>query len=236
VRQQLAFLVLAGVSTLVIGCTATVNGKAVAADNSGPLIQNPVAASALDGLLLDVGQINSALGATSMKVWFNAKAMWDWSSGVSDKDCLAIDGPAQDEVYADTGWTAMRGQRLDDSADDSKKRKNYAIQAVVAFPSAHDANTFYDSSAQSWSACSKRRYSDVAPNQPDTVWTVTEVSKDNGALSTWQIQEGGEGWTCQRALTVRNNVAIDIVTCTYSQSGAPAVDIAAQIAANVAKQ
>jgi PknH-like protein len=68
------------------------------------------------------------------------------------------------------------------------------------------------------------------------VWTVSDVSNDNGMLSTTQVQEGGDGWTCQRALTVRNNVAIDIVTCTFSQSGSPAVDIAAQIAAKVAKQ
>jgi hypothetical protein len=39
-------------------------------------------------------------GATSMKVWFSAKAMWDWSTNISDKNCLAIDGPAQDKVYA----------------------------------------------------------------------------------------------------------------------------------------
>jgi hypothetical protein len=130
----------------------------------------------------------------------------------------------------------MRGQRLDDSVDDSKKRKNYAIQAVVAFPSARDANAFYDASAQGWPACSERRYSDVNPNPPDTVWTVSDITKDNGTLITTQVQEGGDGWTCQRALTVRNNVAVDIVTCTYSQFGAPAVDIAAQIAAKVARQ
>jgi hypothetical protein len=195
-----------------------------------------VTVSALDGLLLDVGQIDKALGATSMKVLFNANAMWDWSSSINDKNCLAIDGPAQDKVYADTGWTAIRGQRLDDSRDDPKKRKNYAIQAVVALPSARDANAFYDSSAQSWAACSKRRYSDVAPNQPDTVWTVSDITRDNGMLSTTQVQEAGDGWTCQRALTVRNNVAIDILTCAFSQSGSPAVDIASQIAAKVAKQ
>ena len=130
----------------------------------------------------------------------------------------------------------MRGQRLDDSVDDSKKRDHYAIQAVIAYPSAHDANAFYDSSAQSWSACSKRRFSDVKPGQPDTVWTVADIAKDNGMLSTSQVQEGGDGWACQRALTVRNNVAIDIVTCAFSQSGGPAVDIAQQIVAKVAKQ
>jgi PknH-like extracellular domain len=236
VRQQIACVLLAGACTLAVGCTTIVNGKAVAADKSGPATGNPVAVSALDGLLLDVSQINTALGARSVKVWFNANAMWDWSVGVSDKNCLAIDGPAQDKVYANTGWTALRGQRLDDSVDDSKKRDHYAIQAVVAFPSARDASVFYDSSGASWSACSKRRFSDINPGQPDTVWTVAEVTNDNGMLSTSQVQEGGDGWTCQRALTVRNNVAIDIVTCNYSQTGAAAVDIAAQIAAKVAKQ
>ena len=135
-RSWMEELARRGYLTLAIGCTTTVDGKAVAADHSGPLPQNPVAVSALDGLLLDAGQIGKVLGATSMKVWFDANGMWDWSSIVNDKNCLSIDGPAQDKVYTNTGWTAMRGQRLDDSADDSKKRKNYAIQAVVAFPSA----------------------------------------------------------------------------------------------------
>jgi PknH-like extracellular domain len=236
VRQQIAGVVLAGACALTVGCTNKVNGTAVAADKSGPLLQNPVAVSALDGLLLDVGEINSAESATSMKVWFNAKVMWDWSTTVTDKNCLAIDGPAQDKVYANTGWTAIRGQRLDDSVDDSKKRNHYTIQAVVAYPTAHDASAFYDSSAQSWAACSNRRFSDLNPGKPDTVWTVAGITNDNGTLSTSQVQEGGDGWTCQRALTVRNNVSIDIVACGYSQTGSVAVDIAAQIAAKVAKQ
>ncbi|SOJ57670.1 Serine/threonine-protein kinase PknH [Mycobacterium simulans] len=236
-RQQIATIAaLAGACMLVAACTDTVDGSPVAADTSGPMNQTPIPVSALDGLLLDPGQINAELGATSMKVWFNAKAMWDWSKNVADKNCLAIDGPAQDKVYAGTGWTAMRGQRLDDSVDDSKRRSHYAIQAVVAFPSARDANSFYSDQVQSWNSCSNRRFSDVGPNQPDTIWTVAGVTSDNGTLSTSQVQEGGEGWDCQRALTVRNNIAIDIVTCAYSQNSSTAIDIANQIAARAAKQ
>jgi PknH-like protein len=236
VRQQIAVLVLTALTAVAVGCTSSVSGKPVAADNSGGPARNPVAVSALEGLLLGVDQINSALSATSMKVWLNAKGLWNWSSGVSDKNCLAIDGPAQENVYAGTGWTAMRGQRLDDSTDDSKKREHYAIQALVAFPSAQDADAFYEASVQSWSACSKRRFSDVTPGHPDTVWTVAGITADNGMLSTSEVQEGGDGWTCQRALTVRNNVAIDVVGCAYSLVGAPAADIASQLAAKVAKQ
>lgn len=238
-RQQIARLALAGVCAFAAGCSTTVDGKALratAAEKSGPVAQTPVAVSALDGLLLDASQINAALSAKSMKVWFSGKVMWDWSTSVSDTNCLAIDGPAQDKVYANTGWTAIRGQRLDDSVDDSKRRKHYAIQAVVVFPSARDASAFYDSSTQTWPACSNRRFSDLNAGKPDTVWTVSGTTNNNGMLTTSQVQEGGDGWTCQRALTVRNNVAIDIVTCSYSQSGAVAVGVAQQIAAKVAKQ
>ncbi|MGO9354276.1 MAG: sensor domain-containing protein [Mycobacterium sp.] len=238
-RQQIAGLALAGVCTFAAGCSATVDGKALratAADKSGPVTETPVEVSALDGLLLDASQINSELSANSMKVWFSGKVMWDWSTTVSDTNCLAIDGPAQDKVYANTGWTAIRGQRLDDSVDDSKERKHYAIQAVIAFPSAHDASAFYDTSTQTWPACSNRRFSDLNPGKADTVWSVSGTTNDNGMLTTSQVQEGGDGWTCQRALTVRNNVAIDIVTCSYRLADAVAVGVAQQIATKVAKQ
>jgi hypothetical protein len=236
VRRQIAVLALTASAAVVAGCTSSVSGKAVPADKTGAAARNPVAVAALEGLLLGADQVNAALGATSMKLWVTNKGMWNWSSGVSDKNCLAIDGPAQEKVYAGTGWTAMRGQRLDDSVDDSKKRDHYAIQAVIAYPSKHDADAFYESSVQSWSACSNRRFSDVTQGQSDTVWTVAGTTTDNGMLSTSEVQEGGDGWTCQRALTARNNVAVDVVTCAYSQVGASATDIAAQIAAKVAKQ
>lgn len=235
-RQQIAVFLLLGACSLAAGCTNSVSGKASPAHTSGPYAEPPLPVSALSGILLDVGQINSALGATSMKIWFDARKMWDWSADVTDRNCLAVDGPAQDKVYANTGWTAMRGQRLDDSVDGSKRRDHYAIQAVVAFPSGRDAAAFFKSSTQGWAACSNRRFSDPHPGQPDTVWTVAEVTQRDGTLSTSEIQEGGNGWTCQRALTVRNNVAIDIATCAYAQPGSAAKDIALQIAAKMAKQ
>ncbi|AGZ50938.1 sensor domain-containing protein [Mycobacterium kansasii] len=233
-QQMVALAALAGACIFVAGCTSIVDGNAVAADTSGP-IQTPISVNALDELLLDVSQVNTELGATSMKVWYRAKAMWDWSQNVTDKNCLAVDGPAQDTVYAGSGWTAVRGQRLDDSVDDSKNRQHYAIQAVVAFPTAHDAAAFYNTSVQSWKSCSNRRFDDVAPGEPTTVWTVTDVVTENDTLSASQLQEGGDGWACQRALTIRNNVSVDVATCAYSQKDSAAVHIAEQIAAKAAR-
>jgi hypothetical protein len=233
VRQRVLVLLLAAICVFAGGCTKVVTGTSKLADRPGPPAQSPLDASTLDGLLLDTSQINTALGSTSMNVLFNAATMWDWSASISDKSCLAVDGPAQLNVYTDTGWTAMRGQRLDDSVE-GKNRNHYIIQAVVAFPSAREADAFYNASIQSWNACSNRQYHDVNAGKPDTVWSVGAITKDNGTLSTTQLQEGGSGWSCDRALTVRNNISIDVVTCANSQSNA-AVDVALQIAAKVAR-
>lgn len=234
--MRLPIAALAGACMLAAGCTVTVDGSAVAPNNAGPLNQDPIPVSALETLLLDVDEIDKALGATSMELWFGTDEMWDWSDSVADKNCLAIDGPAQAEVYADTGWTAVRGQRLDDSIDDSQDREHYAIQAVVAFPSARAAAAFYRTSVQSWNACSNRRFFDVNPGESDTVWNVAAVTNDNGTLGVSQVQEDGDGWSCQRALTVRNNISIDIVTCDYDPTSSGARDIAEQIAARVTQR
>ena len=47
-------------------------------------------------------------------------------------------------------------------------------------------------------------------------------------------REGGKGWACQRALTVSNNIAVDVAACSVNPAQA-AVIIAHQIAAKVAK-
>ncbi|OBJ04313.1 hypothetical protein A5646_10740 [Mycobacterium sp. 1245499.0] len=232
VRGRIALLVAAAVSALATGCTTVVGGSASPADTSGPLLQPPVAAAALDGLLLGVDQINSLL-SSGMRLRYGVQTMWDWSSTFSDKSCLAMDGPAQEAVYADTGWIAMRGQRLDDNFDDPAVRNDSAIQAVIAYPSARKANAFYDASVRRWSACANRKFSEHPVDKPDIVWTVGEAHKVGGTLSTSEVQDSSDGWTCQRALTVRNNVVIDVATCGSFVPGGSAVDLAERIAAKV---
>lgn len=235
-HRRIAVLALAGVSALGVGCAPTVvGGNALPADTSGPLPQHPVAVAALDGLLLDAGQINDLLHA-GMRLRSSTQTMWDASAAFSDKSCLAVAGPAQAAVYADTGWTAIRGQQLDDNFDDPTVRNDSAVQAVIAYPSARQANTFYTAATRRWSACAKRRFSDHPQGQPEIGWTVGDAHQIGGTLSTSKVQDDGSGWNCQRALTVRNNVVIDIETCGSFLPGGSAVDVAQQIAAKVTKQ
>jgi hypothetical protein len=64
-------------------------------------------------------------------------------------------------------------------------------------------------------------------------WTVGDVANTDGMLSTSMVMEDGDGWGCGRALTVGNNVVVDVSTCSYNETSTPAVTIAANIAAKL---
>jgi hypothetical protein len=179
----------------------------------------------LKGLLLAPEQINPLMGASQMAITKNHVAMSDDSASMQPRECLAIDGAAQAQVYAGSNFTAVRDQTLQEGDNFT----HYAEQAVVLFPSAKQADAFFTASAKQWPTC--HNYTHI---QSKTQWTVGEVSNTNGILSTIAaLQDApGDGWACGRALALRNNVIIDVNTCSADPKNS-AVDIANQIAAKV---
>ena len=188
----------------------------------------PVAESALEGLLLSPDQVNAAMGATGMTVTRTHIAMSDDSATMEPRECLAVDGSAQVQVYAGSGYTAERDQTLQEGDNFT----HYVEQAMVLFPSASQAGAFFTASAQQWPAC--RQYTHT---QSNSLWAVGPISNANGTLSTTATQQNAKapGWACGRALAVRNNVVIDVNTCSANPTDS-AVNIANQIAAKVPTQ
>jgi hypothetical protein len=64
------------------------------------------------------------------------------------------------------------------------------------------------------------------------VWKTGPVTNTDDTLTLTTTQQDAAGWTCQRALTVRGGVAVDVSACGYGQSDS-AVTIAREIAAKV---
>jgi serine/threonine kinase PknH len=191
----------------------------------------PVAEAALDGLLLSPDQINAVMGATAMTVDATWTAMNDLSGNMPDKDCLPLYAPFQAAVYAGSGWSAIRSENVHEPGENNP---HFVLQGVVLFSSAQEAGAFFTASAQSWPACSNRQYTVVYSNAPNGVSAVGPVSNTNGTLSaTDSLVVGGNlPWACQRALTARNNVVIDVSTCSHNTTD-QGVNIAHQIAAKV---
>jgi hypothetical protein len=211
---------------------------------SGPTSNTPppVPVDALDGLLLSPNQITTAVGAIAMTTTGGTyTAIADESANVDEKACIFMHAIAQTTVNGGSGLSALRIQILDESS--AGATFNHTVyQSVASFSSAHDAGAFFNASAQSWPVCANQHYSVTAAGKPNKVWTVGPVSNTNGTLSATKTAGGDASWpwvSCQRALTVANNVAIDVETCTNNHSDSQpdaAVNIAHQIATKVPKQ
>jgi hypothetical protein len=229
VRQPIA-VAIAGIAVLAAACGHNTQKASTPSNTSTP---PPVAVPALDGLLLPPPDINTAMAAKDMSVAVAYNKMSDVSSELSDnvKDCQMVVLPAQLPVYANSRWTAVRGQSLRQPGDASGFTHT-VDQAVVSFPTAADATAFYNVSSQRWAGCSNRNYTRTPPGGPPQTWSTQAATNTNGMLSIHRPQEGGNGWNCQRALTVRNNVAVDVMACSSGQ-GDFAVNIARQIANKV---
>ncbi len=226
-RQPSAALAVAVICVLVAGCGSTI-GNAESTTTTRSMIPRPLVERELAGLLLSPEQVNAAMGAAGMTVTNNQASMSDNSATMAPQECLAIDGAAEAPVYANSGYWAERDQSLNDGDNFT----HYLKQAVVLFPTMEKAGAFFDASTQQWPAC--RQYTHT---QSESQWSVGQISNANGTLSTTVTQHNASapGWGCGRALAARNNVIIDINTCSANPADS-AVKIADQIAANVSAQ
>ena len=225
-RHFAATFAVAGVGIIVAGCGGGNQASTSSTTTVTSLIPRPVVERELDAMMLTPAQINPLMGATDMAVIRRHDGMSDDSATMQPRECLAIDGSAQAQVYGDSGFTAVRDQAL----NDGNSFTHYAEQAVVLFPTAKQAKVFFVASGLRWPACHQYTHT-----QSGTKWTVGEISDTNGALSTIATQQDARtgGWACGRALAVKNNVIVDVNTCSPNPANS-AVDIADQIVAKVA--
>jgi len=223
-RQPIARLAVAAICVLVAGCGNTVGNAEPTTTRS--MIPRPLVERELVELLLSPDQVNAAMGATAMAVTNVQTSMSDNSATMAPPECLAIDGAAEATVYADSGFRAERDQSL----NDGDHFTHYLKQAVVLFPLVEKAGAFLEASAQAWPAC--HQYTHL---QSGSQWSVGQISNANGTLSTIATEQNASapGWGCGRALALKNNVIIDINTCSADPADS-ALKIANQIAANVA--
>jgi eukaryotic-like serine/threonine-protein kinase len=196
-----------------------------------PRTPPPVASAALSDLLLSAEQVAGLVGADALVQESFADTVIDDSQKLLQKDCIGVAAPDQHLVYADTGWTGARSQALRNGGDGP--RSFAVIQAVIAFPSADEAKKLLAAQKSQWTSCSGRTLTLVFPAPPSPqLWTAGTPADTDGTLTMTQEMRDGGGMDCQRALAVRNNVAIDISACRYDVTN-QAADILNAIAARI---
>lgn len=209
-RRQTAVVgsVLVLVCAMSVGCSAVTGGRPVAADSEGPRTVLP---SALPEVLLDAGIVNEIMGASGMTVKDSRSRPFDAGRQFPDRSCMAAWTPAEQSVYADSDWTAVFAQTLVEAIG---APDHFVVQAVTAFGSRDAAHDFFDATAAQWTRCGNRTFATGRDGGAGTTsWTFDEVADIDATVWMTQKQDDSPGWSCQRALRVSNNVAIDVLAC-----------------------
>jgi hypothetical protein len=221
-RQLTAAVWIAATGIAVAGCGGS-NESSPGSSSTTPS-RPPIAQAALAGFLLTPAEIDGVLGVTGTQSKEKTDKLQDdtakqqWPAGWKfPDDCVFAVGPGESPVYAGSGNNAVSGD--DDVASlppGSNEPDPEVAQMVVLFPSAKEANDFFNTSTQRWPACANRQFKTPAgQDSPEMTWQVGPVSNSNGTLTATLTMTASKGdnaltMTGQRALTVRNNVVIDV--------------------------
>lgn len=218
-------------SVLLSGCVSTVSGTAVRAQNAAPVDVPPLTEAKLDDVLLSIGELNGIMGSTQMKVTSELEEMTDHSGEVSDPDCLGAIYGAEEPVYAGSGWTAMRDQVAREPGEDNE---HWVEQTAVLYPSADNAQKFFDDSKAAWEDCSGFSVS-VDDLDASYLWQIDSVTTEDALITQMTAQEDADGWACQHALSVVSNLTVEAWACSYDPKD-EAATIANDMIANAAKK
>ncbi|MEV3904984.1 sensor domain-containing protein [Mycobacterium sp. NPDC050551] len=212
-----------GVAAMLTACQATVAGTAVRPAGAAELQE-----AELDAVLLPIAELNSTVGATDMEVTSDSEEMGDHVDDVSDPDCVGAIFSAEESVYADSEWTAMRDQVAAEPGDDNE---HWVQQTAVLFPSDMQAQDFIDESRSLWDSCAGDAIA-IGAGATTYLWELQEVRDAQGVLAQTSSQEDSGGWSCQHAISAVSNVVVETWACGYTISD-QAVDVATALMANV---
>ncbi|MDT7739017.1 MAG: eukaryotic-like serine/threonine-protein kinase [Mycobacterium sp.] len=208
--------------------------SATTAATTSPTPAPRVLVSALPALLVPIDQLKQLMGDEQLQVAETAQAMFDISPYVGDVGCVGAYGPTQTTVYATSGFMGLQRQAIKDPSD--PKQLNNVGQAVVAFLTAEQAQAAVAGQVGQWQLCANRTTSLNLPGRTPAHVTFGAPSTvaDGVHEISLQVESNPSQQHCQRALTARNNIVVDISSCSMTLPD-PAVRLADVIASKISQ-
>jgi serine/threonine kinase PknH len=203
--------IVAAVAVVTVLAVGAVGAWLVLKPKPAPPAPDPVAPDRLSALLLDPSGVNSIMGSSEMTPGKPITSMDSSSVTLSLPNCQGALYTSQDPVYAGTGYTGVSGLVSSEPGDNYD---HWVNQAAVAFPSADKAKAFLQTSSDKWKGCAGKTVT-VTNKSKQYRWTFAQLNGGPPKISMMEIQEGADGWECQRAMGVANNVIVDVNACGY---------------------
>lgn len=231
-----ALVVIAMVSALVVANSGG-RGSTVAAPSSTPSTSSTPATSdepsttsspptdggptdggptGLAGLLLSATDVSTRMQSPGMVA---APVSTDLASGttVTPSNCASTWTPADGGTYAGSAYTGVALQEVKDPATIDHQ----VDQAVVSFADEQTAKAVYDARVADWSGCKFQQFSTQGnENVSATSGAVGDTDGTTNMLVLVDSWPGSAATQCERAITARQNVVVDVRACSPSVGSA----------------
>jgi hypothetical protein len=204
------------VATVAHHSHGTADGHPVSAA-AAPSVAAPPAAppvvrdESLPALLLDTATVNAVMVSTDLVVNPKLTSTKLFIDTTDKPECGGVWANANRVAYTGSGWQAVQTQYL----TEADKPSHEVFQSVVSFPSADAAKEFVRKEGQRWPQCTNTSLTTTNANVAPQTWVITGISQDDEVLTSVSKREGSGGYTCQHALTARNNVVVDAEACGW---------------------
>lgn len=220
-------------ATLAIsGCTTTVEGAALPAATLGDAptttsiraAPRAADASVLEGLLLTQDQLVALVGganmALNMALVGTITNTSDASNIVDDRTCLGLGSIADQSIYSNSGWVAMRGNQF----TTPNVVKADVTQVVTSFTGTADAMALLRRARDDWQGCANRRYGFHSSNGNHSHLDTGPVIGSGSRMEVLLRQEEDPRWACSHAMAVQSTVLAEVRVCLMSKDTGTAVN------------
>lgn len=209
-----------------------------------PPLPPPVfAASDIDAVLLKPSEIANMTSDRfrgyspdgNLEVLSSSLGMSDNAFAIDPPDCAGVIFGAEQRVYADSGYQAIRDQTF---GKDKSNIDGLVEQTAVVFPTAAQAQARLSASTAQWRKCANG-HPDPDPRYPAATQPEYSIGQDAGYEKGWgwyldSVDVGddmitlrmsavdnlnGNAPACQLALGVRANVMVKTKTCLETNTG-----------------
>ena len=201
------FAAVAGVLVLVVGA-ASVWFFMRPRPTPAP---DPIPAERLSAMLLSPTDINTIMGSSTMEPGKPITALDSTEMTLSLPDCVGAFYSGQDAAYAGAGYSSV--SRLV-SSEPGDNYDHWVNQSVVLFSSADKAKSFLQTAADKWKGCAGKTVG-VTIRSKTHKWTFAQFTGSPPKFAMADTEDDADGWGCQRAMGVANNVIVDIDACGY---------------------
>ena len=216
------------VIVLIVAAALVVSAKLGPTNDRASTVDDLTPVS-LSGHLLTADEVSTLLHTPAMVAGIPIDALTSDGS-VAPPGCHSAWAPADWSTYQSSGYTGLARQ----SVLENPRKDAVVVEAIIAFPDESTPKTIVQRMGAEWQRCRAQAFAaDLGDGEPVT-FELGSTLNSEGITSMLVRSRSVPGPSCERAITARRNVVVDVLACSPT-AGNFGATIAADIATKISQ-